>query len=923
MLSRIGAELFEAVSADLFRELLKSPARDFRPGVYVGRELTFSETIMWPSVLGGELWDGMTVFSAIYLNKADDYAPALTYLLRHIEQTLSLELSARKNRVIKRPGSPSYFVFLTNASVLDAAGQPGLSEIKKLVGKYSADLNIRNWKLLHRQSYFEMLDLASKTRKTYAAHIAPADILNQLAEYRIGVTKELADSIKIQVAGEFLAEQWIRLSQAGDDMQSKLALSSVGIDLPLEGEQLTAANYVIAAADRMTHMRKSGSAPNVLMLGGPGQGKSTITQMICQCYRVSLLSDSVRPGQDTSVLVEAFRAGFSLNSIPLPKVRRWPIKIELGNYVDAAVGPQPTTLVKYIAEKLEKRVPDAFDPAKVRSWLRAWPWLVVLDGLDEVASARGRDVLMEQISQFSGEVEAAEADVFILSTSRPQGYAGEFTPDKYKRATLAPLAPAEAITYGSRLADNRHGDDPDFREKVVERITTAAAQPFTARLMRSPLQVTIMSILLEAHERAPRARYELFDKYYDTIYAREISKPGPLARLLEKRRKDVDALHNWLGLMLQANSERAGDSDAAIPQTDLKEAAVARLQHAGYDSEQAHNLAKQILEAVTGRLVLIVPKNVEDVGFEVRSIQEFMAARSIVSGSDAKVLQRFDLMIEPAHWRNTWLFAAGKASLERDHIRPSIVNLLSQKNLSDPMSMSILPGADLALDLLEDDVAVESPRIQRVLYRQALELLRCPPDEDLRRRAHVFVKLAEQDTVMALSAEQAIDQAIAGSPAQLESARILLEAWSLRANKVASRFRQRSRDLESSIRQHSKNASTGQTPTVYEIIIEAIESGSLSSEEKQLGRRLANHFKQSTSKTTSPTVRRDLLESCLRHESLTRVLAEASITSSRITWSGANELRDLLRNWVQRKAVGIEMIGLTPLIIEEPPELSV
>jgi hypothetical protein len=58
--------------------------------------------------------------------------------------------------------------------------------------------------------------------------------------------------------------------------------------------------------------------------------------------------------------------------------------------------------------------------------------------------------------------------------------------------------------------------------------------------------------------------------------------------------------------------------------------------------------------------VLLVPVLHDDIGFEVRSLREFMAARSLTSGPDDRVRERLSVLAPSAHWRNTWLFAAGR-----------------------------------------------------------------------------------------------------------------------------------------------------------------------------------------------------------------------------------------------------------------------
>ncbi len=83
--------------------------------------------------------------------------------------------------------------------------------------------------------------------------------------------------------------------------------------------------------------------------------------------------------------------------------------------------------------------------------------------------------------------------------------------------------------------------------------------------MRSPLQVTIMSLLVERRPRAPQSRHDLFDAYYEVIYAREVGKSGWLAAFLDEHRKDVDALHERVGLLLHRKAEPAAMPNRYYP----------------------------------------------------------------------------------------------------------------------------------------------------------------------------------------------------------------------------------------------------------------------------------------------------------------------------------------------------------------------
>ncbi len=150
----------------------------------------------------------------------------------------------------------------------------------------------------------------------------------------------------------------------------------------------------------------------------------------------------------------------------------------------------------------------------------SWPSLLVLDGLDEVAAPPAREALVSRVADFLVDVSGDDMDVLIVATTRPRGYAGEFRPERYDHLTLTELTREAALGYASRLADARHGDDPDMRAHVLSRIREAADEELTSRMMQTPLQVTIMSLLLESRARVPQHRHGLFDAYYETMAAR-------------------------------------------------------------------------------------------------------------------------------------------------------------------------------------------------------------------------------------------------------------------------------------------------------------------------------------------------------------------------------------------------------------------
>jgi hypothetical protein len=175
------------------------------------------------------------------------------------------------------------------------------------------------------------------------------------------------------------------------------------------------------------------------------------------------------------------------------------------------------------------------------------------------------------------------------------------------------------------------------------------------------------------------------------------------------------------------------------------------------------------------------------VGFEVRSLQEFMAGRALVNAADDAVLERLTLTARPAHWRNTWLLAVGRIFSKAEHLRPRVIALLREFDARDALSAVITPGPELAVDLLDDDVAARSPQYRRQLTQHALEILPLPfsSPEIL---ARVLYDLGTDATLRPLITA-ALDQALVGDPATRLGARSIALSLQRETGELAAHAR--------------------------------------------------------------------------------------------------------------------------------------
>jgi hypothetical protein len=360
----------------------------------------------------------------------------------------------------------------------------------------------------------------------------------------------------------------------------------------------------------------------------------------------------------------------------------------------------------------------------IRRWIAGYPWLIVLDGLDEVPASTNRDAVVSAIREFLLDATTENSDLLVVATSRPQGYGGEFSKASYDHWILDPLESSDALRYASNLATMRYGRGSERADAVYKRLERATHQESVSRLMQSPLQVAIMAQLVDRVGQPPQERYGLFSQYYNVIYSRELERNIPAARILREYRNDIDSIHWRVGLALQVRSEQAGRTEARLTRAEFRSLVIDRLREEEHEGESLDELASAITDAAALRLVFLVGHEADAIGFEIRSLQEFMAAEALHEGPEGIRQQRLRSIAGIGYWRNVTLFAAGRCFARDQALRDTIVLICQELNVADeggPVAERLKLGSELALDILEDRSCARQPKYVRHLLTCALE----------------------------------------------------------------------------------------------------------------------------------------------------------------------------------------------------------
>ncbi|MGC5344026.1 NACHT domain-containing protein [Streptomyces sp. DT171] len=740
-LSTLGPREFENLAQTLALAELGSVLTLFGAGPDGGREATFDGPVTFG--VDGPLIEGYGVLQAKYCESTTTPQKDATWLIAQIRD----ELDNWKNST-KRNRKPDCLVFVTNVTLSGVPRTGGIDRVEKELKKRCEDLGISRWYVWHGETVHRLLEKHPQIRTSYAAWVLPGDVLSEMHAQLSVRKREVGKALQRYLAKELLRDLHVNLDQAGSADDLQIPLADVFIDLPMgpSGQgvapphNLHTLRYLIDSCDSKTWTHRPNfqnmDGRRFVLVGGPGQGKSTVSQFLCQIYR-SRLVDGTSVGRATEVaqavkLIANQTAAENLT----PNSHRWPVKVILTQLADDLARGRAKSLLQFIA----LRVTDATDvnvtPQDLRDWLVAFPWLLLLDGLDEVPASSNRDQVLAAVNEFLIDVEEASADVMIVATTRPQGYTEEFSPSNYLHLELNPLGKERALHYAKKLATARHGEDSERTSRLMGRLTQAADEESTARLMSSPLQVTIMAVLLDRMGKAPKDRYTLFKDYYRVIYERELEKEGPATNLLRDHRADIDAIHADVGLLLQTRSERSGDTESRIGTKEFSSIIEQRLASEGHSGASLESLTKAISLAATDRLVFLVPSRAGEVGFEIRSLQEFWAADALMSASDEQVRDRLTLISVSSHWRNVLLFAVGKIYAERRHLRDSVSVVVAELNLqtdgSSPATRRLALGSRLAVDILADGM-VKAPKHEAVLVDQAMRLFSLPAIDESER----------------------------------------------------------------------------------------------------------------------------------------------------------------------------------------------
>ena len=792
-LQRLGSVGFQDVVSALAIAVFGPQVRPMGRGKDGGRDLLVCDgVITWSATEhkeGAEVWKGTTVFQVKHKQTLEGTKKDAAWFWSHIKEELDTwaDPDAGRGRV------PDYVVFATNVPLTPVGGSGGFDTINANIRRYFDALkdehaedeleksrqpgarkrrqarrdrmaNLRKWRLWDGNQLTGLLNQREGVRRAFEGFLTPGDVLYDISKLSTNLTQEqLGTALKDHARSALLSERRVYFDEAGGE-SGGVPVEDVAIDLPvLVGARRTrdrVVSYVLERGERVLQpdVTTFDKPRHLVLTGAPGNGKSTVAKFLTHAYRTVFMGENVDLGDEHRKTVARTRDALTAMKVRVPANRRWPVNIDLAKFASEQSTDDRYSLLNWIAARLTKQTASKDIPRwELRTWLRRWPSFIVLDGLDEVSEPSVRKTLIANIEAFAGVAESENWDVLIVVTTRPTGYQDELPSAMFERIDLTDLTISDALRYGQLVTKVRIPDDEARQERIVSQLRQAAEDDGTKHLLRTPLQTLIMSIIAESSKHFAPSRYALFWGYYTTIARREQNKESSLARLLREHPQEVLELHLRVGLLLQIQAETATGADAVLSSQDLHDEAWKVLIEAEYEpATHDRDLLDNIVQASTHRLVLLTPRPGGGYGFDVRSLQELMAAYALTTGTLEETMPRLRRIAASPHWRNTFLFAAGRLFTEpQPHQQRAITEFILTLDHDAPQRLgSAFPvGPNLAAEII-DDGTVTIPKYLHPLVNHALTALDQPAGYETHGYARMLMAAATaSDAVRGLIAD--------------------------------------------------------------------------------------------------------------------------------------------------------------------------
>lgn len=590
------------------------------------------------------------------------------------------------------------------------------------------------------------LDDSWNIKWAYPEILTGPDILRYIIENGLSEDAERRTSaVRAFIRDQFDREIEVRFKQV--ELQNKLL--DLFIDVPVDlrtslsprqlRRQEAAALYAIAkeipnnnshsvqtqnigAASFLLHPLTQQHLNRVVIEGAPGQGKSTVTQYICQIHRSRILNEWL----DDPRIPKEHRE----NPVRLPfkidcrDFSSWLSRLNPFSAEDDTNLPDDwqKSLESFLATQVRHHSGGAiFSVSDLHAVIKLSAVLLIFDGLDEVADISRRSEVIEHISKGANRLQEISVSVQTLVTSRPAAFANSpgLPEDSFRYFHLQSIDRPLIDQYAGKWLKARRLEGKEASD-VLKILKDKLDQPHLKELARNPMQLAILLSLIQTRGGSlPDKRTALYDTYVELFFNRESEK----STIVRDHRDLLIDIHRYLAWVLHAEAQTKQNRGSGSVSTERLRQLVE-----GYLKEEGHDctLAQQLFTGMVERVVALVSRVEGTYEFEVQPLREYFAARHLYNtapysppgGEQRGTLpERFDALCRDFFWLNVTRFYAGCYSKGE---LPSLVDRLEDLSSASGYRSTSHPQF-LAATLLADWVFAQHPRSMKQVVSLILD----------------------------------------------------------------------------------------------------------------------------------------------------------------------------------------------------------